>query len=286
MAFLTHLVRWGSTNNNAWHAKQSCTGWHLKSSSTSISSSGVLPEAPAQNATAGTSYEHSSQQQHSDSRHTTTAGTDDSSQQDADRRNGSPQSQTPNGSSMLAQPGPFRQANPVAGASTSHVQAAEPEKPTVSGNNPWGPSDFRREAATSNDMHDARRTSLDHYLTPEASSSQAWQPEQDAVAKPSHVQETLPTAGSKGTVSGQQLDKNGEHLTALLLDKLHGHAARPSDQEEVTSPPALTSNDSGSLAGYRSPFESLASSGLPEEADSVQTEYGSSASLRVMPDVE
>ncbi|KAL0021141.1 hypothetical protein WJX77_004146 [Trebouxia sp. C0004] len=30
MAFLTHLVEWGDTPDNAWHTHHSCTGWSLK----------------------------------------------------------------------------------------------------------------------------------------------------------------------------------------------------------------------------------------------------------------
>ena len=299
MAFLTQLVQWGSTKDNAWHAKQSCTGWQLKASSPSTNNAAVLPEPQTVQTAApeGASHHYSSQQQPLHSRQDAAAATQEAppctsqtglgegSQQVADRQSDLPQSQIPLVPNVPAQPGAYRQADTLANAATTNDRRqAECEQPTVSGNNPLGSSDFKRRAARSGDMYDARRTSLDHYLSPEASSSQTWQPEQDTVPKSS--QETLPSAGNKGSVLGQQIDKNGERLTALLLNKLHGHAAHSSDQEEVSSPPALTSNDSGSMAGYRSPFESLASYGLPEEADSVQAEHGSSASLRMMPSIE
>lgn len=312
MAFLTRLVQWGSTQDNAWHAKQSCTGWALKASGPSTSNTDAA--APSHTAAdsivdeVSTSYNdiptnrtHSSQhnqQQHSDngaaahSMHMTDAAAGTS---------GSLQSQTGSHNSVLGMHQPaFSTTSPFAEPSTSEARtstshASVPhatgsgssraaQTPSgVSDGTPLGYADFRREATGSADVHDARRASLDHYLSPEDSSSRAWQPEPDLA---SSRQQGFPGDSSKGGAHQQLSDKNGERLTALLLDKLHGHAAQSVDHEDVGSPPAVTSNDSGSMAGYRSPFESLASYGVPEDAESIHAEHGSAASLRVMPSVE
>ena len=81
---------------------------------------------------------------------------------------------------------------------------------------------------------------------------------------------------------------DGKRLTALLLDKLQGHEGhlplRQDNAEEVVSPPGDFSNDSeSSLAGYQSPFESLANEALSEEADSVRAEDGSVKSMNMAP---
>ena len=158
------------------------------------------------------------------------------------------------------------------------------------------------------------RTSLDHYLrqpfkasegddeSTEAGHMGHWDagegvmPERE-VAQHSHSRNALQEARSSGEHSmasmppfqgarpGHRMPE-GKRLTALLLDKLQGHdSARPGG-DEGTSPPGLSSHSTSSLAGYQSPFESLANEGglsVSEDTDSIKAEIGSVPSLNLAP---
>ena len=310
MAFLTRLVQWGNTHDNAWHAKQSCTGWALKASGPSTSNTDAAASAHTAAGSiadeVSTSYSnipanrtHSSQhnqQQHSDndaaadSMHMTDAAAGTSGRlhsQTGSHNSAQGHQPASSNTSPFGEPSTSEARTSTSHASVPHATGSgysrDTQTPSGMSGAPLGYADFRREGTGSADVHDARRASLDHYLSPEDSSSRAWQPEPDLA---SSRQQGFPGDSSKGSAHQQLSDKNGERLTALLLDKLHGHAAQSADHEDVGSPPAVTSNDSGSMAGYRSPFESLASYGVPEDAESIHAEHGSAASLRVMPSVE
>ena len=152
------------------------------------------------------------------------------------------------------------------------------------------------------------RTSLDHYLrqpykategqsgeSGEAGHMGHWDagegvmPERE-VAENARSLDALQEARSSGEHSmasmppfqsarpGQRMPE-GKRLTALLLDKLQGHdAGRSSGADEGLSPPGHSSHSTSSLAGYQSPFESLANEGglsTSEDTDSVKAEFGS-----------
>lgn len=77
---------------------------------------------------------------------------------------------------------------------------------------------------------------------------------------------------------------DGKRLTALLLDKLEGHVPHHSaTDDDVASPPGISNDSESSLAGYQSPFESLANEAMLEESDSVKAEDGSVRSLQMTP---
>lgn len=151
------------------------------------------------------------------------------------------------------------------------------------------------------------RTSLDHYLqqpykAPEENNEsgeaghmghwdagEGFMPERE-VAENARSLDALQEARSSGEHSmasmppfqsarpGQKMPE-GKRLTALLLDKLQGHdAGRSSGGDEGISPPGHSSHSTSSLAGYQSPFESLANEGglsTSEDTDSVKAEFGS-----------
>lgn len=154
------------------------------------------------------------------------------------------------------------------------------------------------------------RTSLDHYLrqpykaseedreSSEAGHMGHWDsgegvmPERQ-VAQHCHSRDALQEARSSGEHSmasmppfqsarpGQRMPE-GKRLTALLLDKLQGHDSARLGGDEVMSPPGPSSHSTSSMAGYQSPFESLANEGglsVSEDADSVRAEIGSVASI-------
>lgn len=288
MTFLEQLVLWGSTAENAWHERQSCTGWALKAKSPFIvhnaSATALSAATPDGAATASRqpSFSNAALADGGIAEDSATAGTSDSQDSTADAERDMQRAQA---AFQTDQPSSAEPRKCASGLPTDSMHSAQGRPPTTAAAGTLDSADFRRPARNA-DMYDARRTSLDHYLSSsEASFTQAQQPKHDPVVTSSQPQHLPP---NQGGVSDMTLDKNGERLTALLLDKLHGHASRSSDQEEMSSPPALTSNDSGSMAGYRSPFESLASYsyGIPEEADSLHAEYGSAASLLVMPSAE
>lgn len=153
------------------------------------------------------------------------------------------------------------------------------------------------------------RTSLDHYLrqpnkTADSESGETghmgkWDagegvmPETE-VAQHSKLLNTLQEARRSGDHpmlsmppvdhlrSGHAMPE-GKRLTALLLDKLQGHDAQRASGEEVMSPPGRSSNSNSSLAGYQSPFESLAQEAMSvsEDTDSIKAEVGSVGSLNL-----
>ena len=158
------------------------------------------------------------------------------------------------------------------------------------------------------------RTSLDHYLrqpykasveddeSSEAGHMGHWDagegimPERE-VAQLSRSRDALHEARSSGEHSmasmppfqdarpGQRMPE-GKRLTALLLDKLQGHDSARSGGDEGTSPPGLSSHSTSSMAGYQSPFESLANEGgfsASEDTDSIRAEIGSVASINLAP---
>ena len=89
----------------------------------------------------------------------------------------------------------------------------------------------------------------------------------------------------QGARPGQRMPE-GKRLTALLLDKLQGHDSTHSGGDEGMSPPGLSSHSTSSMAGYQSPFESLANEGglsVSEDTDSIKAEIGSVASINLAP---
>ena len=78
---------------------------------------------------------------------------------------------------------------------------------------------------------------------------------------------------------------DGKRLTALLLDKLEGHEGHHASDDDAddASPPGISNDGESSLAGYQSPFESLAHEALMEETDSVKAEDGSVKSFNMAP---
>ena len=158
------------------------------------------------------------------------------------------------------------------------------------------------------------RTSLDHYLrqpskapegdgeSREASHMGHWDsgegvmPEREVVQQ-AHSRDALQEARSSGEHSmvsmppfqgarpGQRMPE-GKRLTALLLDKLQGHDSTGPGGDEGTSPPGLSSHSTSSMAGYQSPFESLANEGglsVSEDTDSIKAEIGSVPSINLAP---
>ena len=155
------------------------------------------------------------------------------------------------------------------------------------------------------------RTSLDHYLQQpykaledsdgsEAGHMGDWGSgegvlQDSEVAQHSKSRDALQDASSDGRHSMATMSPvdnarsrnaipEGKRLTALLLDKLQGHEGQRASGDEAMSPPGLSSN-SNSMAGYQSPFESLANEGMSvsEDTDSVKAEVGSVASLKLAP---
>lgn len=104
---------------------------------------------------------------------------------------------------------------------------------------------------------------------------------QDARSSGEHSMASMPPYHSP-THAGQRLPE-GKRLTALLLDKLQGHDVQRPSLDEALSPPGLSSNSTSSMAGYQSPFESLAHEALSasEDAESIKAEIGSSASINL-----
>ena len=92
---------------------------------------------------------------------------------------------------------------------------------------------------------------------------------------------TKPSGARQGFEGSGKMLPDGKRLTALLLDKLQGHEGHlPSRQDSGSGPVSPTghshSHDSGSsMAGYQSPFESLAYEVRSEGTDSVKAEDGS-----------
>ncbi len=158
------------------------------------------------------------------------------------------------------------------------------------------------------------RTSLDHYLNQPVKSSNAGSPHASNarqwdsgvtlkfdIAKASD--ESGESAGGKhGAADLQSKQKqqpenatdtgntlpDRKRLTALLLDKLEGHEGHLPLQaqgsvEEFVSPPRLSNDSESSMAGYQSPFESLANEAMYSETDSVKAEDGSVKSLDMAP---
>lgn len=310
MSFLRQLVTWGKTSENGWHAKQSCTGWALRASPPA--SSPFLPASrqPGHKAaTEGFTHAHASDDATclvhaypSDSPSTSSSHAEAGEQgrQEPKQRVLTPPPSTAAveehqpARDTHGQPDPTNRLQPHTQTALHDAQTdRQHDSSSSTGQGNVAPasnthtdglqsSDFDRSAAQSQQGHSSSRTSLDHYLNAEPLSAlQGSGATQDVVKHPAAAQRANP--------SGFALDKNGERLTALLLEKLHGHdthAARLAETEEAASPPALTSNDSDSMAGYRSPFESLASYAMQDEGDSIHAEHGSAASLRVMPSIE
>ena len=155
------------------------------------------------------------------------------------------------------------------------------------------------------------RTSLDHYLhqpykaaaheSGEAGHMGRWDagegvmPETE-VAQHSKLLDALQEARRSGdqpmlsmppvdhVTSGRAMPE-GKRLTALLLDKLQGHDTQRTSGDEVMSPPGHSSNSNSSLAGYQSPFESLAHEAMSvsEDTDSIKAEVGSVGSFNLGP---
>lgn len=285
MTFLEQLVHWGSTADNAWHQAQSCTGWALKPERASSQSNS--PKAPPPAATSADAAASRPRQRPDDAPANGRLAADGASASISDRHNDTAgeEDSGSRGSHSTAPSQLSKSVRPkqgVPGPATDSMHSTQGRPPTNSGTDSLEFAEFRRPSLNAG-MFDARRTSLDHYLTSsEASFTEPQQQHQDSVPTGNVSQHSLTNEHVKEDISDKTLDKNGERLTALLLDKLHGHASHPVEQEDANSLPAATSNDSGSMAGYRSPFESLASYGVPEEIDSVHAEHGSAASLANM----
>lgn len=106
---------------------------------------------------------------------------------------------------------------------------------------------------------------------------------QGARSSGEHSMASMPPYHNTGH-PGQRLPE-GKRLTALLLDKLQGHDAQRATGDEALSPPGLSSNSTSSMAGYQSPFESLAHEALSasEDTESIIAEIGSVASINLAP---
>ena len=371
MAFLTRLVEWGDTPDNAWHTHHSCTGWSLKQQSSShappppptdpaasTSSSHVStdrPDSPKADATLNSkSQSHSSDPQHRNSDreqssltsstgsspgHSPTSGSAFATVRQfhglpvaagtSDRA--MPASQWLTKTDAFSQPKPEDAPPPVDKAPSEAAAAVCPEgacenqaggSQQDTAEDEYSQMGFVKEGLSKHDQQEAEaagtgsieaegrpptaaacddyesappsRSSLDHYLNQTVKPAEG-NNAADGIEQASHtgqwdkaVTESSLSSSHHQPKQAAKSDKgipDGKRLTALLLDKLEGHEGHHASDDDAddASPPGISNDGESSLAGYQSPFESLAHEALMEETDSVKAEDGSVKSFDMAP---
>lgn len=370
MAFLTRLVEWGDTPDNAWHTHHSCTGWSLKqqplshvppppptdpavSTSSSHTSTDRSDSLNADVIPNGEGQSHSSGPQHGDreqSSLTSSAGSSPGHSPTSglafatvrqfhglpvaagtsDRA--MPASQWLTKTDAFSQPKPEHTPPPGDTAPSEAAAAVCPEgacENQAGGNQQDSAEDeysqmgFVKEGLCNHDQQEAEaagtgsieaegrpptataheeegsappsRSSLDQYLNQKVKPAEGNNAD-DGIEQALHMGQ-WDNVVTKSSLSNSHYqpkqaakpDKgipDGKHLTALLLDKLEGHEghhASDDDADDDASPPGISNDGESSLAGYQSPFESLAHEALMGETDSVKAEDGSVKSLNMAP---
>ncbi len=366
MAFLTRLVEWGDTPDNAWHTHHSCTGWSLKQQPPSHAP--PPPSIPAVSASsshistdrqdclntevtlAGKSQSHSSGLQHTDREQSSLTPSAGSSPGHSPNSGSAfatvrqfhglpvaagtsdramPASQWLTKTDAFSQPKPEHAPPP---GDTAPLQAAAAVCPEGAGENQAGGNQqdtaedeysqmgFVKEGLSNRDQNAAEaagtgsieaegrpptaaayeeegsappsRSSLDHYLNQTVKPAEGDHAD-DGMAPASHmgqwdkaVTESSLSNSHHQPKQAAKSDKgipDGKRLTALLLDKLEGHEGHHASDDDDASPPGISNDGESFLAGYQSPFESLANEALMEETDSVKAEDGSVKSLNMAP---
>ncbi|DBA88511.1 TPA: hypothetical protein ACH3X2_004987 [Trebouxia sp. C0005] len=368
MAFLTRLVEWGATPDNAWHTHHSCTGWSLKQQppthappppsipAVSASSSHISTDRQdclnADVTLDGESESHSSDRQHRDREQSSSTSSTKSSPGHSPTSGSAfatvrqfhglpvaagtsdramPASQWLTKTDAFSQPKPDH-APATMDTAPSEAAAAVCLEGTcenqLGGNqqemveDEYSRMSFVKEGLSNRDQQEAEatgigsieaegrpptaaayeeeasappsRSSLDHYLNPTVQPAEGNHAD-GGIAPTSHIGqwESAITESSLRSSHHQpkqaaKFDKgvpDGKRLTALLLDKLEGHEGHHAsdDGADDASPPGISNDGESSLAGYQSPFESLAHEALMEETDSVKAEDGSVKSFNMAP---
>ncbi len=371
MAFLTRLVEWGETPDNAWHTHHSCTGWSLKQQS----SSHAPPPPPTDPAVSTSSSHISTDRQDCLNTDVTLNGESESHSSGRQHRDTEPSSLTsstgsspghsPTSGSAFATVRQFHGLPVAAGTSDRAMPASQwltktdafsqpkPDHAPPPGDTPpsgtaaaavcpegacenqagsnqqdlaedeYSQMGFVKEGLSNRDHNAAEAagtgsieaegrpptaaayeeegsappsiSSLDHYLNQKVKPAEGNNAD-DGIAPESHmgqwdnaVTESSLSNSHHQPKQAAKSDKgipDGKRLTALLLDKLEGHEghhASDDDADDDASPPGISNDGESSLAGYQSPFESLAHEALMEETDSVKAEDGSVKSLNMAP---
>ncbi len=373
MAFLTRLVEWGDTPDNAWHTHHSCTGWSLKQQppthapatpptipAVSTSASHISTDRPDCIKTDvtldGESQSHSSGHQHRDREQSSLTSLTGSSPGHSPNSGSAfatvrqfhglpvaagtsdramPASQWLTKTDAFSQPKPEHAQTPVDTA-PSEAAAVCPEgacENQAGGNqqdtaeDEYSQMGFVKEGLSNRTQKEAEaagtgsieaegrpptaaaseeegsappsRSSLDHYLNQTVKPAEGSDAD-DGNAPASRMRqwdnavtlhcESSPSNSHHQPKQAAQFDKGNpdvKRLTALLLDKLEGHeghhASDDDDDDDDASPHGISNDGESSLAGYQSPFESLANEGVFEETNSVKAENGSVKSLNMAP---
>ena len=361
MAFLTRLVEWGDTPDNAWHTHHSCTGWSLKQQPPTQAP--PPPSIPALShmrtdrqdclntdvTLDGESESHSSGRQHRDREQSTWTSSTGSSPRHSPNSGSAfatvrqfhglpvaagtsdramPASQWLTKTDAFSQPKPEHAPAPVDTAPSEAAAAVCPEgayenqagsTQQDTAEDEYSHMGFVKEGLSNCDQQEAEaagtgsieaegrppttaayeeegsappsRSSLDHSLNQTVKPAEGNNAD-DGIAPASHmgqwdnaVTESSPRNSHHQPKQAAKSDKgipDGKRLTALLLDKLEGHEGHCASDDDDASPPGISNDGESSLAGYQSPFESLANEALMEETGD-KAEDGSVKSLNMSP---